>query len=55
MLVGVYDPGEPTASVLSADGFLLMAGPNVQPSDGNPTVISILRQLADGPENVPEI
>ena len=44
-----YDRGEPTASVLSADGFLLMAGPNVQPSDGNPTVISILRQLADGP------
>ena len=50
-----YDRGEPTASVLSADGFPLMAGPNFQPSDGNPTVISILRQLADGPENVPEI
>jgi hypothetical protein len=36
--------GKPTASVLSADGFPLMAGPNFQPSDGNPTVISILRQ-----------
>ena len=41
--------GKPTASSLSADGFPLMAGPNFQPSDGNPTVISILRQLADGP------
>ncbi len=47
--------GKPTASVLSADGFPLMAGPNFQPSDGNPTVISILWQLADGPENVPEM
>ena len=47
--------GEPTASVLSADGFPLMAGPNFQPSDGNPIVISILRQLADVLENVPEI
>ena len=44
-----YDRGEPTASVLSAARFLLMAGPNFQPSDGNPIVISILRQLADGP------
>ena len=50
-----YDRGEPTASVLSADGFPLMAGPNFQLSDGNPIVISILRQLADGPEYVPEI
>ena len=50
-----YDRGEPTVSVLSTDWFPLMAGPNFQPSDGNPTVISILRQLADGPENVPEI
>ena len=48
-------PGEPTASSLSTDGFPLMAGPNFQPSDGNPTIISILRQLADGPENVPEM
>ena len=40
---------------LSTDGFSLMAGPNFQPSDGNPIVISILRQLADGPENVPEM
>ena len=47
--------GKPTASSLSADGFPLMAGPNFQPSDGNPTIISILRQLADGPENVPEM
>ena len=47
--------GEPTASVLSADGFPLMAGPNFQPSDGNPIVISILRQLANVLENVPEI
>jgi hypothetical protein len=31
------------------DGFPLMAGPKFQPSDGNPTEISILRQLADGP------
>ena len=49
------DRGELTASVLSADGFPLMAGPNVQPSNGNPIVISILWQLADVPENVPEI
>jgi hypothetical protein len=47
--------GKPTASSLSADGFPLMAGPNFQPSDGNPTVISILQQLADGPDNVKEI
>jgi hypothetical protein len=47
--------GKPTASSLSADGFPLMAGPNFQPLDGNPTVISILRQLADGPKNVPEM
>jgi hypothetical protein len=47
--------GKPTASVLSADGFPLMAGPNFQPSDGNPIVILILRQLADEPENVPEM
>jgi hypothetical protein len=51
----INDRGEPTASILSADGFPLMAGPNFQPSDGNPIVISILRQLADVPENVPEI
>ena len=50
-----YDRGEPTASVLLADGFPLMAGPNFQPSDGNPTVISILRQLANGPKKFPEI
>jgi hypothetical protein len=43
------------ASVLSADGFPLMAGPNFQPSDGNPIIISILQQLADGPKNVPEM
>jgi len=55
VVLGLYDRGEPTASSLSADGFPLMAGPNFQPSDGNPTVISILRQLADGPENVPEM
>ena len=53
--VGINDRGEPTASVLSADGLPLMAGPNFQPSDGNPIVISILRQLADVLENVPEI
>jgi hypothetical protein len=47
--------GKPMASSLSADGFLLMAGPNFQPSDGNLTVISILRQLADGPKKVPEM
>ena len=47
--------GKPTASSLSADGFPLMAGPNFQPSDGNPNVISILRQLADGLENVQEM
>ena len=35
--------------------FPLMAGPKFQPSDGNPTVISILRQLTDGQENVPEM
>src|ERR1700738_4840283 len=50
-----YVRGEPTASVLSADGFPLMAGPNFQPSDGNPIVISILRQLADGPKKFPEM
>ena len=50
-----YDRGEPTASSLSTDGFPVMAGPNFQPSDGNPTVISIFRQLADGPKNVPEM
>ena len=43
------------ASSLSADGFSLMAGPNFQPSDGNPTIISIPRQLVDGPEDVPEM
>ena len=32
-----------------------MAGPDFQPWDGNPTIIAILRQLADGLENVPEI
>ena len=32
-----------------------MAGPNFQPSDGNPIVISILRQLADGPKKFPEM
>ena len=37
------------ASSLSVDGFHFMAGPNFQPLDGNPTVISILRQVADGP------
>jgi hypothetical protein len=47
--------GKPTSSSLSADGFPLMVGPNFQPSDGNPTVISILRQLADALENVPEM
>ena len=47
--------GKPTASSLSIDGFPLMAGLNFQPSDGNPTVISILWQLADGLENVPEM
>ena len=51
----IKDRGEPTASVISADGFPLMVGPNFQPSDGNPIVISIFRQLADVPENVPEI
>ena len=50
-----YVRGKPTASSLLADGFPLMAGPNFQPSDGNPIVISILRQLADGSENVPEM
>jgi hypothetical protein len=52
---GINGRGKPTASVLSADGFPLMAGPNFQPSDGNPIVILILRQLADEPENVPEM
>ena len=46
--------GEPTASVLSTDGFPLMAGSNFQLSDGNPIVISIFRHLADVLENVPE-
>ena len=32
-----------------------MAGPNFQTLDGNPTIISILQQLADGPKNVPEM
>ena len=50
-----YVRGKPTASSLSANGFPLMVGSNFQPSDGNPTVISILRQLADGPKNVPEM
>jgi hypothetical protein len=36
-------------------GFSLMAGPNFQPSDGNPIVISILRQLVNGPDNAPEM
>jgi hypothetical protein len=53
--VGLNGRGKPTASSLLADGFPLMAGPNFQPSDGNPIVISILRQLADGPKNVPEM
>ena len=35
----INDRGEATASVISADGFPLMVGPNFQPSDGNPTVI----------------
>ena len=52
---GLIGREKPMASSLSTDGFPLMAGPNFQPSDGNPTVISILRQLADGPENVPEM
>jgi hypothetical protein len=52
--VGCNGRGKPTASSLSANGFPLMAGPNFQPSGGNPTVISILQQLADGPKNVPE-
>jgi hypothetical protein len=47
--------GKPTASSLSADGFPLMAGPNFQSSDGNPIIISILRQLVDGPENILEM
>jgi hypothetical protein len=46
---------KPTASSLSADGLPLMASPNFQPSYGNLTVISILRQLADGPKYVPEM
>ena len=52
---GINGQGKPMASSLLADGFPLMAGPNFQPLDGNPTVISILRQLADGPKNVPEM
>ena len=48
----IYVRGKPTASSLSPDEFPLMAGPNFQ-SDGNPTVISILLQLADGPKNNP--
>ena len=47
--------GKPTASSLSADGFPLMAGLNFQPLDSNSTVISILWQIADGPENVLEM
>jgi hypothetical protein len=54
-VIHINGRGKPTASSLSADGFPLMDGPNFQPSDGNPTVISILRQLVDGPENVPEM
>jgi len=53
--VGINGRGKPTASSLSADGFCLMAGPNFQPSDANPTVNSILRQLANGLENFPEM
>ena len=49
VMMGTNGRGKPTASSLSADGFPLMAGPNIQPSDGNPTIISILQQLADGP------
>jgi hypothetical protein len=52
---GFNGRGEPTASSLSADGFPLMTGPNFQALDGNLAVISILRQLADGPENVPKM
>ena len=55
ILLPLYVRGKPTASSLLADGFLLMVGPNFQPSDGNLIVISILRQLADEPENVPEL
>ena len=40
--------GKPTASSLSADG-VFMASSNFQPSDGDPIVISVLRQLADEP------
>jgi hypothetical protein len=47
--------GKPIASSLITNGFPLMAGPNFQPSDGTPIVISMLRQLADGPKNVPEL
>ena len=47
--------GKLTASSLSAYRFPLKAGPNFQPSDGNQTVISILRQLVDGLENVSEM
>ena len=43
------------ATVLPADGFPLMAGPNFQPSDGIPTIISILRQLVDEQEYVMEM
>ena len=49
LLARSNDWGKPTASSLSADGFPLTVGPNFQPSDGDATVISILRQLADGP------
>ena len=55
MVYGTNVRGKSTASSLSADGCPLMAGPNLQSSDGNPIVISILRQLANGPENVPEM
>jgi hypothetical protein len=47
--------GKLMASSLSTDGFPFMASPNFQPSDGNLIVISILRQLVDGPKNVPEM
>ena len=53
--MSTYVWGKPMASLLSADGFPLMVDPNFQPSDGNSTVISILRQLADGLENVLEM
>ena len=50
-----YVWGKLIASSLLADGFPLMVSPNFQPSDGNLTVILILRQLADGRENVSEM